>query len=72
MYCKLPHKLIRRNRGYVFSSDLAFSVYSIRVSSEYIAPEVIKGDGHTSAVDWWTLGILVFEMIVSLGQLTPT
>lgn len=22
-------------------------------------------DGHTSAVDWWTLGILVYEMIVS-------
>lgn len=32
--------------------------------SEYIAPEVIKGNGHTSAVDWWTLGILIYEMIV--------
>jgi serine/threonine protein kinase len=31
---------------------------------EYIAPEVIKGCGHTSAVDWWTLGILIYEMMV--------
>jgi serine/threonine protein kinase len=32
---------------------------------EYIAPEVINSAGHTSAVDWWTLGILIYEMIVS-------
>ncbi|KAG4086564.1 Pkinase-domain-containing protein [Neocallimastix lanati (nom. inval.)] len=29
------------------------------------APEVIKGEGHTSTVDWWTLGILIYEMIYS-------
>ena len=33
--------------------------------TEYIAPEVIQTSGHTSAVDWWTLGILIYEMIVS-------
>ncbi|KAJ3127192.1 hypothetical protein HK098_006644 [Nowakowskiella sp. JEL0407] len=32
-------------------------------TEEYIAPEVIKGNGHTSAVDWWTLGILIYEMM---------
>ncbi|OZJ02000.1 hypothetical protein BZG36_04726 [Bifiguratus adelaidae] len=32
-------------------------------TEEYIAPEVIKGCGHTSAVDWWTLGILMYEMM---------
>lgn len=32
-------------------------------TEEYIAPEVIKGHGHTSSVDWWTLGIFVYEMI---------
>ncbi|KAJ7228823.1 AGC/RSK protein kinase [Mycena pura] len=31
--------------------------------SEYIAPEVIAAQGHTAAVDWWTLGILIYEMI---------
>lgn len=33
-------------------------------SAEYIAPEVIAAQGHTAAVDWWTLGILIYEMIV--------
>ncbi|KAH7100556.1 Pkinase-domain-containing protein [Auriculariales sp. MPI-PUGE-AT-0066] len=32
-------------------------------TEEYIAPEVMDRDGHTSAVDWWTLGILLYEMI---------
>lgn len=33
-------------------------------TEEYISPEVIQGHGHSSAVDWWTLGILLFEMLV--------
>ncbi|BEI89390.1 uncharacterized protein CcaverHIS019_0207520 [Cutaneotrichosporon cavernicola] len=40
-----------------------FRTNSFVGTEEYIAPEVIKGCGHTSAVDWWTLGILVYEMI---------
>nr|AML76625.1 putative LOV domain-containing protein [Ochna serrulata] len=31
-------------------------------TEEYIAPEIISGAGHTSAVDWWALGILLYEM----------
>nr|CAB3476074.1 unnamed protein product [Digitaria exilis] len=30
---------------------------------EYLAPEVITGQGHGSAVDWWTLGVFMYEMI---------
>ena len=33
---------------------------------EYLAPEVIKEEGHTFTVDWWTLGILTYEMIVGI------
>ncbi|KAG5292028.1 serine/threonine-protein kinase nrc-2 [Histoplasma ohiense] len=40
-----------------------FRTNSFVGTEEYIAPEVIKGDGHTSAVDWWTLGILIYEML---------
>ena len=40
-----------------------FRTNSFVGTEEYIAPEVIKGNGHTSAVDWWTLGILVYEML---------
>ncbi|KAI9261078.1 kinase-like domain-containing protein [Sporodiniella umbellata] len=32
-------------------------------TEEYLAPEVIQGQGHSCTVDWWTLGIFVFEMI---------
>ncbi|XP_019424314.1 PREDICTED: phototropin-2-like isoform X1 [Lupinus angustifolius] len=32
-------------------------------TEEYIAPEIITGAGHTSAIDWWTLGILLYEML---------
>ncbi|WCJ41772.1 Protein kinase superfamily protein [Euphorbia peplus] len=30
---------------------------------EYLAPEIIKGEGHGSAVDWWTYGIFLFELL---------
>ncbi|ORZ06616.1 kinase-like domain-containing protein [Absidia repens] len=50
------------------SLDTRRCVYNLRTNSfvgteEYIAPEVIKGSGHTSSVDWWTLGILIYEML---------
>ncbi|KAL1411014.1 serine/threonine protein kinase, AGC [Vanrija albida] len=52
----------------VFLVDTRSCIADFRTNSfvgteEYIAPEVIKGCGHTSAVDWWTLGILIYEMV---------
>lgn len=40
-----------------------FRTNSFVGTEEYIAPEVIRGKGHTAAVDWWTLGILTYEML---------
>ncbi|KEI36618.1 uncharacterized protein L969DRAFT_90593 [Mixia osmundae IAM 14324] len=40
-----------------------FRTNSFVGTEEYIAPEVIKGCGHSASVDFWTVGILIFEMI---------
>lgn len=32
-------------------------------TEEYLAPEIIHGEGHDSGVDWWSLGILMYELV---------
>jgi len=32
-------------------------------TEDYVAPEVISGEGHDFAVDWWSLGIVLYELI---------
>jgi serum/glucocorticoid-regulated kinase 2 len=33
---------------------------------EYLAPEIIAGVGHDKAVDWWAVGILLYELAVGM------
>ena len=35
-------------------------------TAEYLAPEMLIGSGHDYTVDWWALGILIYEMLVGI------
>ena len=33
---------------------------------EYLAPEIITGEGHNRNADWWSYGTLIFEMLFGI------
>lgn len=46
-----------------FESDSVEKSNSFVGTEEYIAPEIILGNGHDFAVDWWCLGVVLHEML---------
>jgi serine/threonine protein kinase len=65
-----PENILLTASGYLKLTDFGFAkiidyrTYTLCGTPEYIAPEVLLNKGHGKPVDWWTLGILVYEMIV--------
>jgi len=64
-----PENLLLDKLGYLkitdfgFAKKVAFKTYTLCGTPEYIAPEVLLNKGHGKGVDWWTLGILLYEMM---------
>ncbi|KAF8009468.1 hypothetical protein BT93_J0456 [Corymbia citriodora subsp. variegata] len=65
--CFAPKRKRKKKQGRCGGPEFVAGPIDVRSMSfvgthEYLAPEIISGEGHGSAVDWWTLGIFMFEM----------
>lgn len=66
-----PENILIDEQGHVRIADFGFckdvsnnkKSYTLCGTPEYLAPEVIKSEGQGKPVDWWALGILIFEML---------
>lgn len=63
-----PENLLLDTRGFCKICDFGFAkrivdrTWTLCGTPEYLAPELIRSKGHGKGVDWWALGILVYEM----------
>lgn len=64
-----PENILFNNKGHSKITDMGLATiclgksYTTCGTTPYMAPEVIAATGHNHAVDWWTLGILTFELM---------
>jgi len=64
-----PENLLLTEKGAVKLTDMGLAKvvigksYTTCGTPDYFAPELIESQGHNQAVDWWTLGILTFELM---------
>lgn len=70
-----PENILIDSQGYAKITDFGLSKENIMDNAsartfcgtpEYLAPEVLARQGHGKAVDWWSLGALIFEMLTGL------
>jgi serum/glucocorticoid-regulated kinase 2 len=69
-----PENVILDSDGHVCLTDFGLSkemepdnkAHTFCGTPEYLAPEIVAGTGHDKAVDWWALGILLYELTVGI------
>jgi serine/threonine protein kinase len=64
-----PENMLIDAEGYIKVVDMGFAkvvttrTYTLCGTPEYLAPEIVLGKGHHKGVDYWAVGILIFEML---------
>ena len=67
-----PENLLIDEAGYLKLTDFGFAkivevrTYTLCGTPEYLAPEMLLNKGHGKPVDWWTFGILLYEMLAGI------
>jgi len=63
-----PENMLIDDRGHVRLTDFGFAkrvedkTWTMCGTPEYLAPEIIVNKGYNHAVDWWAVGVLIYEM----------
>ena len=67
-----PENILIDKSGYLKLTDFGFAkicegrTYTLCGTPEYLAPEILLNKGHGKPVDWWTFGVLTYEMIAGI------